>query len=215
MSQTASNKTATAPATTKRGLARQQKILEVAETVFLAQGYEGSSVNEIVRLSGGSLGTLYRIFGNKLGLFEAVFKKKSKEIFTQFDDETFWTDDIAESLFQFGRTLQNVALSSDGLAIYRLVITENNLDQGEIQKIFYKYGPQTATTMLENYLKKQMASGRIELMDCKLAATQFLEMIKGPFILRSLFCEEVPEEEIILALNQAIKIFLKGCSVEK
>ncbi|WP_373018937.1 TetR/AcrR family transcriptional regulator [Thiomicrorhabdus sp.] len=215
MSKESVNKTVSAQTTTKRGLARQQKILEVAETVFLSQGYAGSSVNEIVRLSGGSLGTLYRIFGNKLGLFEAVFKKKSKEIFTQFDNDSFWTDNMAESLFSFGQTLQHVALSPDGIAIYRLVITENNLDQGEIQKIFYKYGPQTAATMLENYLKKQVEAGRIELLDCKLAATQFLEMIKGPFVLRTLFCEPVPKEELELALNQAIKIFLGGCSVGK
>lgn len=202
----------TAGCHTKRGLARQQKFLEVAESVFMSQGYAGTSVNEIVRLSGGSLGTLYRLFGNKLGLFEAVFKKKSKELFSQFEEASFWDDNLEKSLFRFGQTLQRIALSADGTAIYRLVITENNIDQGEIQKIFYKYGPQTAIQMLSGYLHKQIEEGRIELLDSKLAAAQFIEMIKGPFVNRTLFGETIKESELEMALKQAIQVFLKGCA---
>lgn len=203
------------PTPTKRGLARQQKFIEVAERVFLENGYEGTSVNEIVKIAGGSLGTLYRLFGNKLGLFEAVFKKKSKELFSQFEHADFWTDDLHKSLFQFGSTLQTVALSHDGSAMYRLVVTENNLDQGEIQKIFYKYGPQTAIRMLSTYLQKQLDNGKIELIDPQLAASQFLEMIKGPFIFRALFGEEILQKELDTALEQAIHLFLQGCRVKQ
>ncbi|MDG6778408.1 TetR/AcrR family transcriptional regulator [Thiomicrorhabdus sp. zzn3] len=215
MSKAPVNKTATVPATTKRGLARQQKFIEVAEHFFLENGYESTSVNEIVKIAGGSLGTLYRLFGNKLGLFEAVFKKKSKELFSQFDRADFWTDDLHNSLFQFGNSLQKLALSRDGIAIYRLVVTENNLDQGEIQKIFYKYGPQTAICMLSTYLQKQLDNGKIELIDPQLAASQFLEMIKGPFTLRALFGEEIQQKELDMALEQAIHIFLQGCRVKQ
>jgi TetR/AcrR family transcriptional repressor of cmeABC operon len=204
--------TASTPALlTKRGLARQQKLLEVAERAFLQNGYAATSVNEIVRQAGGSLGTLYRQFGNKLGLFEAVFKKKSQEIFAPFDDDALWSDDMAKSLYTFGHTLQHIALSADGVAIYRLVVSENNLDQGEIQKIFYKHGPQTAIRVLARYLEKQMKAQRIQLLNAELAAQQFLEMIKGPFVLRALFGESLAEQELEAALNQAIMLFLKGC----
>ncbi|MBD3754482.1 MAG: TetR/AcrR family transcriptional regulator [Gammaproteobacteria bacterium] len=204
--------TASTPALlTKRGLARQQKLLEVAERAFLQNGYAATSVNEIVRQAGGSLGTLYRQFGNKLGLFEAVFKKKSQEIFAPFDDDALWSDDMAKSLYTFGHTLQHIALSADGVAIYRLVVSENNLDQGEIQKIFYKHGPQTAIRVLARYLEKQMKAQRIQLLNAELAAQQFLEMIKGPFVLRALFGESLAEQELETALNQAIMLFLKGC----
>ncbi|BCN92611.1 transcriptional regulator [Thiomicrorhabdus immobilis] len=196
----------------KRGLARQQKFLEVAENLFLTHGYANSSVNEIVRLAGGSLGTLYRIFGNKLGLFEAVFKRKSLEIFSEYSDGDYWHDDLEQSLFLFGKHLQSVALSTDGLAIYRLVITENNVDQQEIQRIFYKFGPEVAISMLSNYLKKHVDAGRITLFDERLAASQFLEMVKGPFIHRALFGETILDEELDCALEQAVKIFIKGCS---
>ncbi|RYD43145.1 MAG: TetR/AcrR family transcriptional regulator, partial [Sphingomonadales bacterium] len=46
---------------------RQSAILDAAESLFLEQGYERTSLAEIVKTSGGSLATLYELFGNKQG----------------------------------------------------------------------------------------------------------------------------------------------------
>jgi len=199
--------------TNKRGLARHQKFLETAEALFLTQGYANTSVNEVVKLAGGSLVTLYRMFGNKLGLFEAVFRKKAMAFFNELEEGVVWSDDIERSLFLFGRHLQSVLLSPDGVAIYRLVLQENNVDQKEIQKIYYKYGPQVGIEMLACYLNEQVLANKLDLMDGKLAAAQFMEMIKGPFVNRFLFGESISESEIEMALKQAVKLFLKGSTV--
>ena len=196
----------------KRGLARQQKFLETAEEMFLTQGYASTSVNEVVRLAGGSLVTLYRMFGNKLGLFEAVFRKKTMTFFNELEEGVVWSDDIERSLLGFGKHMQSVILRSDGIAIYRLVLMENNADQQEIQRIYYKYGPQVAINMLANYLDKQADAEKIEIQDTYLAAAQFMEMIKGPFVNRLLFGEVISEKEVHSALVQAVQIFMKGIS---
>ena len=196
----------------KRGLARQQKFLETAEEMFLTQGYASTSVNEVVRLAGGSLVTLYRMFGNKLGLFEAVFRKKTMTFFNELEEGVVWSDDIERSLLGFGKHMQSVILRSDGIAIYRLVLMENNADQQEIQRIYYKYGPQVAINMLANYLDKQVDAEKIEIQDTYLAAAQFMEMIKGPFVNRLLFGEVISEKEVHSALVQAVQIFMKGIS---
>lgn len=198
----------------KRGLARQQKFLETAEKMFLTQGYASTSVNEVVRLAGGSLVTLYRMFGNKLGLFEAVFRKLTLTFFNELEEGVVWSDDIERSLLGFGRHMQSVILRSDGIAIYRLVLMENNADQQEIQRIYYKYGPQVAITMLAAYLDKQVEANKIAVEDTYLAAAQFMEMIKGPFVNRLLFGEDISEEQIELALLQGVKIFINGLAVK-
>jgi len=51
---------------------RRDTMLDAAEGLFITQGYAGTSLAEIVRLSGGSLATLYDIFGNKQGLLHAL-----------------------------------------------------------------------------------------------------------------------------------------------
>ncbi|MDX1796652.1 MAG: TetR/AcrR family transcriptional regulator [Hydrogenovibrio sp.] len=203
------------PCTTKRGIARHQKLLEVAGETFLKNGYSGASVNEIVKKAGGSLGTLYQLFGNKLGLFEAVLKVKTSEVFDEFDSDAVWTEDIEASLLKFGRKLQRVALSGDGIALYRLVLAENSLDQEHIQKIFYTYGPQRATDILSSYFAKLVKNKRMKPMDCKLAAYQLLEMIKAPFYLRFMLGESIPEEELEAGLQQSVKLFLNGALTQE
>src|SRR5262245_3793367 len=54
-----------------RGEARRQAMLQAAGELFLEHGFEGTSVSDVVKRSGGSLATLYAWFGSKEGLFEA------------------------------------------------------------------------------------------------------------------------------------------------
>ncbi len=58
-----------------RAAARRDAFLNAATTVFLEHGYEAANVNDIVRISGGSLATLYAHFGNKEGIFSAVIER--------------------------------------------------------------------------------------------------------------------------------------------
>ena len=51
---------------------RAEAFLDAAEALFLEQGYDGTSLAEIVKRSGGSLATLYQLFGNKQGLLHAI-----------------------------------------------------------------------------------------------------------------------------------------------
>lgn len=195
--------------TTKRGIARHQKLLEVATEAFLKNGYDGASVNEIVKEAGGSLGTLYRLFGNKLGLFEAVLKIKTSELFDDFESEEVWTNDIKTNLLNFGRRLQSLAYKPDGLSLYKIVIAENSIDKQDIQKIFYTHGPQRANRILSSYLKKQVNNNKMRIQNCDIAASQLLEMIKAPLMKRMLGIE-ISQEELDTALNQGVDIFLRG-----
>ncbi|MBN2647511.1 MAG: TetR/AcrR family transcriptional regulator [Thiotrichales bacterium] len=198
-------------AVSKRGLERQQKLLQVAQVHFFSQGYAGTNVNQIVKEAGGSLNTLYRYFGNKLGLFEAVFKLKTDALFAPFQQAHFWQGDLPRNLTHFGQCLQEVSSSPDGIAIYRLVVTENNSEQSEIQRIFYQHGPQTAIRILGDYLQSLRQLGKVELQDPYLAAAQFIEMVKGPFFYPRLFNHTIEPHQTQAALQQAVQLFLKGC----
>lgn len=67
-------------ATTAKGQRRSHRILETATRFFLEKGYESTSLNEIIRASGGSMTTAYQYFGNKEGLFWAVIESVVYEI---------------------------------------------------------------------------------------------------------------------------------------
>src|SRR5271154_2403787 len=56
--------------------AKRRQIVDGAREVFLAQGFDAASMNDIARAAGVSKGTLYVYFGNKEELFEAIVEQE-------------------------------------------------------------------------------------------------------------------------------------------
>ena len=56
---------------------RKRAIIEAARTLFVEQGFERTTLGDIVDRAGGSLATIYKLFGNKDGLLEAVVFEKA------------------------------------------------------------------------------------------------------------------------------------------
>ena len=52
--------------------AKRQQIVDGARKIFLAQGFDAASMNDIARAAGVSKGTLYVYFANKEQLFAAI-----------------------------------------------------------------------------------------------------------------------------------------------
>src|SRR5271167_4219108 len=52
--------------------AKRRQIVEGARSIFLANGFDAASMNDIARTAGVSKGTLYVYFTNKEQLFEAI-----------------------------------------------------------------------------------------------------------------------------------------------
>src|ERR1700761_4013960 len=63
-------------AVTEDDSAKRRQIVEGARNVFLAQGFDAASMNDIARAAGVSKGTLYVYFNNKEELFEAIVEEE-------------------------------------------------------------------------------------------------------------------------------------------
>ena len=75
---------------------RRRAIIEAARSLFVEQGYERTTLSEIVDRAGGSLATVYKLFGNKDGLLEAaVFER------------TFSGDEIVRQAMSEGGSARN------------------------------------------------------------------------------------------------------------
>src|SRR5271167_3930403 len=56
--------------------AKRRQIVDGARAMFLAQGFDAASMNDIARAAGVSKGTLYVYFKNKEELFEAIVEQE-------------------------------------------------------------------------------------------------------------------------------------------
>jgi AcrR family transcriptional regulator len=107
-----------------RGVARKHAFLDAARDVFLTQGYEAASVNDVVRIAGGSLATLYAQFGNKEGLFLAVAQDQHERFVRAITPECVDNLPLEQGLQVIGEQFLKTILEKDHLAFYRITVGE-------------------------------------------------------------------------------------------
>ena len=61
----------------RKGDARREQILRTAEALFYAQGYEQTSVQDILDAIGISKGGFYHHFESKLDLLDAICQQRA------------------------------------------------------------------------------------------------------------------------------------------
>jgi TetR/AcrR family transcriptional repressor of mexJK operon len=162
------------------------QVLAGARLVFLRDGFEGASVDEIARVAGVSKATLYAYFPDKRLLFLEVAKS---ECLRQANEAEALIDDTQSPeqvlTFAAGR-IADYMLSDFGLRIYRIALTESARFP-EIGRAYYESGPVILRTSFGKYLKTAVARGELAIPDIDLAADQFAELCKAGIMNRMMF----------------------------
>jgi len=166
---------------------KARQILDGARRVFLADGFDAASMNEIARVAGVSKGTLYVYFESKQALFAALIRderRQQAEQMTPLDDAS---PDVAAALTAFGLSLMRKMTSPDVIAQVRIVIAVAPKFP-EIGRAFYESGPLFGRDKLAAYLDRQMREGRLRRANQNVAATQFLQLCQGDRYKELVFC---------------------------
>src|SRR4051812_4925326 len=96
---------AEAPRDQPQDNAKRRQILEGARSVFLSQGFDRASMDEIARAAGVSKGTLYVYFSNKQRLFEDLIIEDRRAQAEQIVDADLTDPDTRAVLTRFGVSL--------------------------------------------------------------------------------------------------------------
>jgi AcrR family transcriptional regulator len=199
------------PGRVERREARRQAILEAAADLFIERGYGATSLNDVVRRSGGSLSTLYEMFGNKAGLFKALIEDKCLAVTSTFDDATIDSLGPRETLAQYARRLFGLMMSPGGVAVVRLIVAEGQ-QFPELAPLFFATGPDAGQARIARYLEEQHSRGTLKVDEPKAAAQGFCELVRGEYYLRAV-CGvpiEITPEERERHLDRAVDLFLRA-----
>ena len=166
--------------------AKRRQIIEGARAVFLAQGFDAASMNDIARAAGVSKGTLYVYFDNKEQLFEAICSEECG----QQAEELFRCDpgdrDVEGTLTRLGVDFINFLCQPEKASSARTVIAIAER-MPEIGKAFYETGPGQGIALLAGYLEEQVKAGVLAIDDCEIAAAQFIESCQATLFKPMLF----------------------------
>ena len=168
-----------------RGAARRRAFLDAATRVFLDEGFEAASVNEVVRRAGGSLATLYTQFGNKEGLFLAVVEDGCARFVAPMVQAADPARTVAARLQEIGERFLERLMQPDGLAFFRMVIGEGRKFPA-ITARFMELGPERVRQTVAAYLEARRAPDALDLADAKRAAGYFCDMIRARHHYRAL-----------------------------
>ncbi len=191
--------------------AKRQQILDGAKQCFLAQGFDGASMNDIVKAAGVSKGTVYAYFPSKEKLFEALIfrdRRNQAEQIVVIDDDSL---PIEVVLGQLSRRLGNLNNNSETIAYLRLVIAAADKFP-DIGRAFYEAGPAYGIAKIADYMQRKMNDGTLVKAEARLAAMQFVELVQCGLIKPRLFASEAMSgnySEDVVA-EAGIALFLRG-----
>src|SRR5258708_19407346 len=109
---------------TRRGDEKSEQIRSTATELFIRRGYDGVSVDAIVRAVGGSKTNIYNHFRNKEGLFVAIVKGMCEDLLASFVTIDVSALGVEEGLRSLALALLAIVLQDRHLAFHRLIISE-------------------------------------------------------------------------------------------
>jgi len=187
---------------------KRRQILDGARKVFMDLGFDAASMNEIARSAGVSKGTLYVYFADKNRLFEAILEDEALEqgkVAFNFDPAR----DPETTLREFGRAYMALLCRPGGGSWIRTVmaIAERMPDVG---RRYYANVLEKTIHRLADYLKVRVTAGDLAIDDCRLAASQFMEVCKASLFLPFVFqAAPAPSaERVAEVVDSATRMFL-------
>lgn len=189
--------------------ARREAILDVAQDVFLEEGFAAGSMSTIAGRLGGSKGTLYNYFRNKDELFEAFVQRRCFWHETAIFGELGPGAGAQKTLLLIARTYMRVTLSDTSLRGMRLIIAEAERAP-EIGRKFYESGPVRGAKRLSEMMAVWSEAGELNIGDPLEAAQFFLGLCKGRFHMQRLLnvMPELTEAQIEAEAERSVRTFL-------
>ncbi len=189
--------------------AKANAALDAAQYLFGEHGYGATSMDAVAAKAGVSKATVYAHFNNKQQLFAAMVRRECDRCIQKMAIPDDVHDmQLQAALRRIADAFLQVLVMPRILAIFRVVIAEARRFP-ELGHIFYDSGPGVTFAGVVTYLERAQAQGLIRT-DCpRLAAYQFLGMLRGDLQLRALLGIAEPGEVERIA-ETSVAAFLRA-----
>nr|WP_281500762.1 TetR/AcrR family transcriptional regulator [Kordiimonas marina] len=193
-----------------RDAEKNSAILEAAGELFLVNGYDGTSMDEVAKRAGVSKQTVYSHFSSKEQLFSEAIHQKIEAYFPDSALSRVTTHTLEADLRAVSEAYMRLALSPEAIAVNRTLMTAAAKNTN-LPKIFWEAGPQDLMVKLSAFLKGWVERGALKIEDIDEASDLLMSLLKGrhQFPLSIGLIDHVSDAEIDAHVDQTIRHFLK------
>lgn len=185
------------------------QVLEGARQVFMADGFEGASVDDIARVAGVSKATLYSYFPDKRQLFMEVAQVECARMADNALNLIDQSQPPRLVLTAAATQLVSFMLSDFSQRIFRICVAESDRFP-ELGQSFYASGPEMGCNRMSAYLHQAIERGELKIEDVPMAAEQFSELCKVKLWTRAVFGiqSDFSQTEIDEIAGHAVDMFM-------
>ncbi|MTH35689.1 TetR family transcriptional regulator [Paracoccus limosus] len=192
------------------------QVIEGARAIFMRDGFEGATVDDIARQAGVSKATLYSYFPDKRVMFKEVFRADlSREVADA--GALLQVDMPVDQILPFVVSIISAQLVSEfGVQMYRVSVGEAERFPG-LAREYYESGPLLMRQQLVTYLQRCVGRGELRIDDMELAADQLISLASATVRNQALFIgvNSIDKERLLAVCAGAVRMFLACYGAEK
>ncbi len=183
----------------------EERILQVAENLFLSQGYTKTGIRDIARKCNISVGLIYKIFKSKEDIFVKILRKHVEEALEELISKISKSTSFEEKLFNFVESFLTQFKKKEKL--FYLFVTSLgshfllDRERFQLQDISQKF-----SEILANIIEIGKIEGKV---DKNINSYLFSKFLLGGIINSIYFLIIESKKEISSEFQETIKFFLK------
>ncbi len=192
---------------------REERLLDVATSMFLDNGYDGTSMDAIAAASGIGKPSLYARYGDKRALFLAVLRQsvaswaRELEAFGPCPQHPLSLHAIEPMLVAVGRQILERSITPECVALKRVMMSQAG-QFPDLSATLHDAGWGAIVRHVAALLRLAFDFDRSPVRDPELAADLFLSLVLGRHSHEALLGFEVDRSAIERRIAAAVKIFL-------
>ena len=203
-------------AISEKGKKRYELIVKTALDLFLKNGYEKTSLSDIVAISGGSLASIYTFFESKEGLFQAIIEQEIDALIKEVDEriDLKISHSLEEFLTKFATIIFSIICTKKNISLGRIMISESSKNGGKLGRVFLDQILNKIDLVLINFFERDEIKAELNPnFSAKFITKCFIQSVIGLCYFDSLMLNEEPklskkEREEHVAL--CVELFLNG-----
>mgnify|MGYP000978915027 FL=1 len=185
------------------------QVLDGAHKIFMRDGFERASVDDIAREAGVSKATIYAYFPDKQLLFLEVARRECHRQAEAAEALVEGDIPVHVALTIAAEHIVAFQLSDFGQRMFRIVVGEGERFPG-LGRQFHDFGPGLIHQRLVHHLRCYVLNGQLQIDDLDLAADQFAQLCKATIHEKLIFgmAETITPEMTQRSVHGAVAMFL-------
>jgi AcrR family transcriptional regulator len=200
-------------------ISRKEAILNAAKDVFLEQGYDLATMDDIAERAGTTKRTVYAHFENKEALFAAMVAHSGGMFLEHLGELDRGGSNYQAALERFANRFCELSTFRHAVLFQRVIIAESKRFPGLARSVSTSIHGR-ASAIVARYLQELDQQGKLKVPDPKIAAEQFLDITTGSIRFATLFGmmpplahdpdPSEPDRTHGRQIRRAVEVFLRG-----